>query len=139
MESRGNDQQRAKGLDLADFILNEPPIVKTIAEWVARPGSICKPDESQLERLQVEPCDPYPAEWDAPNPPDAVPTIKLLAYADEQLISECENLPDWYVAFGMPWRWDASTIIDRVRWMVLPLGVVEGSAQDQHYLQNTTQ
>jgi hypothetical protein len=30
-----------------------PLIVRTLAEWVANPGSICRPDESQLERLTV--------------------------------------------------------------------------------------
>ena len=76
LESRATDQQREQGLDLADFLLSEPPIVKTLAEWVARPGSILRPDESQIERLQVDPCDEYPAEWDTPNAASDVPTIR---------------------------------------------------------------
>ena len=75
LEEQATDQQRKDGLDLADF-LSEPPIVKTLAEWVARPGSILRPDESQIERLQVDPCDEYPAEWDTPNVASDVPTIR---------------------------------------------------------------
>ena len=41
-----------------------PLIVRTLAEWAANPGSICRPEESQLERLTIEPCHTYPAEWD---------------------------------------------------------------------------
>ncbi|MBO0937906.1 hypothetical protein J2I47_15215 [Fibrella sp. HMF5335] len=41
-----------------------PLVVRTFAEWGANPGSILRPDECQLERLSVEPCDHYPAEWD---------------------------------------------------------------------------
>lgn len=39
-------------------------IVRTIAEQLARPGSILKPDESQLERLNVELSENYPVGWD---------------------------------------------------------------------------
>ncbi|SOD99780.1 hypothetical protein SAMN06269250_0160, partial [Spirosoma fluviale] len=40
-----------------------PVIVRTIAEQLARPGSILKPDESQLERLTVDSCNQYPVDW----------------------------------------------------------------------------
>jgi hypothetical protein len=42
-----------------------PIYVKTIAEQLARPGSILKPDENQLERFKVELCNSYPAEWNS--------------------------------------------------------------------------
>ena len=116
LEQVANDQQRAQGLDLADFLLSGPPIVKTIAEWIARPGSICKPDESQLTRLVVDPCEAYPAEWDTPTLPDAVPTL---------MIEQPEQLPGWYTAFNLPWSWDAEAQLKRVQWMVLPLDAKE--------------
>lgn len=82
LESRATDEQKQAGLDLADFLLmpTGPLIVRTLAEWGANPGSILRPDECQIERLSVEPCDTYPAGWDAPNPPDAVPTLTVRRY-----------------------------------------------------------
>ncbi len=48
-----------------------PVIVRTLAEWLAQPGSICRPDESQIERLIVDSCDDYPngypPSWDQIN------------------------------------------------------------------------
>ncbi|SOD99785.1 hypothetical protein SAMN06269250_0162, partial [Spirosoma fluviale] len=44
-----------------------PFIARSIAEQLAQPGSILKPYESQLERLTVELCHNYPAEWDISN------------------------------------------------------------------------
>ena len=41
-----------------------PVYVKTVAELLALPSAILRPDESEIERLTVEPCDHYPAEWD---------------------------------------------------------------------------
>ncbi|GAB3026576.1 hypothetical protein GCM10027185_27690 [Spirosoma pulveris] len=41
-----------------------PLIVRTIAEQLACPGSILKPEEWQLERMIVQQCDYYPSEWD---------------------------------------------------------------------------
>ncbi|GAB3639716.1 DUF6371 domain-containing protein [Spirosoma arcticum] len=64
LEQGATNQQKEQGLDLADFLLNTPVVVHTLAEWATNPGSICRPYESQLERLIVEPCDTYPAEWD---------------------------------------------------------------------------
>ncbi|WP_018620861.1 PriCT-2 domain-containing protein [Spirosoma luteum] len=58
--------------------------VTTIAEQQARPGSIPKPDESQLERLTVEPCDTDPAECDEPELPGAVPTIRVHSFHEWQ-------------------------------------------------------
>ena len=63
LESRATNEQKRDGLDLADYLLQQPPTVTTIAEQLARPGSILKPDESQLERLNVELCNTYPPEW----------------------------------------------------------------------------
>ena len=64
LESRAIDKQKQAGLDFADYLLQQPPTVSTIAEQLARPGSILKPDESQLERLAIKFTDDYPAEWD---------------------------------------------------------------------------
>ncbi|WP_420147568.1 hypothetical protein [Spirosoma sp.] len=58
--------------------------VSTLDEWAATSGSVLKPDESQIERLAVEPSDSYPAAWDEPSPPDAVPTIKQTNFFEWQ-------------------------------------------------------
>ena len=59
-------------------------VVNTLDDWFTTPGSVLKPNESQLERLSVEPSDHYPAEWDEPNPPGAVPTLKAQDFFDWQ-------------------------------------------------------
>lgn len=57
-----------------------PAIVTTVDEQLASPGATLRPDASQIERLPAAPADTYPAEWDQPNPPDAVPTIRPLTF-----------------------------------------------------------
>lgn len=49
-------------------------IVKTLADWAANPGSILRPDESQIERLIINHGDnksagppPYPTGYVLPN------------------------------------------------------------------------
>jgi hypothetical protein len=76
LECHASEEQQQAGLDIADYLLQQPPTVTTIAEQLAWPGSILKPDESAIERLRVEPCDTYPPEWDEPNPPDRKPVIR---------------------------------------------------------------
>ncbi len=56
LENNATDEQRQQGLDLADFLLQpvdtqRPMIVTSLSEWAAKPGSILRPDESQLTRL----------------------------------------------------------------------------------------
>ncbi len=81
LEQHATDEQRAAGLDLADFLLSEPIYVKSIAEQQTRPGFILRPDESQLERLIANPTnEPYPADWDAPNDASDRPTIRVRHY-----------------------------------------------------------
>jgi hypothetical protein len=84
LETHANEEQKQAGLDLADYLLQQPPTVSRLAEQIARPGSTLKPDESQLERLLVAPCNTYPAEWDEPNEPGAVPTLKALNFFEWQ-------------------------------------------------------
>ena len=74
LENIATDEQRKEGLDLADYLLIQPPIVTSIAEQLATPGSILCPDEGQLERLTVDFCDEYPSEWD---------TVPAFAQTDE--------------------------------------------------------
>ena len=62
LESYATDEQKRADLDLADYLLQHPLTVTTIDEELAAPGSILTPDESQIERLVVEPCNSYPAE-----------------------------------------------------------------------------
>lgn len=70
LETHASEEQKQAGLDLADYLLRQPPTVSTIAEQIASPGAILKPDESQIERLMVEPCSNYPASWDKLNETD---------------------------------------------------------------------
>ena len=92
LEQLASDEQKQAGLDLADYLLTAPASVSTIAEQEARPecrttGSMLKPDESQLDRDAYPPLvfdSPYPAEWDEPNAPDAVPTIRPCNFFDWQ-------------------------------------------------------
>jgi hypothetical protein len=62
LERVATNEQREKGYDLADFLLMPfPRVVKHLADW--KPGAILRPDESQLERLDVNLVDTYPIEW----------------------------------------------------------------------------
>jgi hypothetical protein len=58
-------------------LIDQPVIVTSIADQLASPGAIIRPDESQLERLDVEDTDDYPADWDEPALPDTVSTIRV--------------------------------------------------------------
>ncbi len=74
LEGLATDEDRANGLDLADFLLREPNTIKAFSEWL--PGQRVTFDESQVEQLPVTTSDEYPPEWDEPHPPGATPTIK---------------------------------------------------------------
>jgi hypothetical protein len=92
LEHWATDEERAQGLDLRDYLtrfpvqsfrqkehstpIDSPPIVHTVADQLAQPGSILKPAESQIEQLAVEPTTDYPPEWDEPAPLEAKPTIR---------------------------------------------------------------
>ena len=51
-------------------------VVTTIAGLMDSPGAVLKPDESQIERLTIDPVESYPTEWDEPSPPGAIPILK---------------------------------------------------------------
>lgn len=64
LEQHANEKQKMAGLDLADFLLaapsshheqlisnEEPKIVTTSIDWAANPGSVLRPDISQLTYL----------------------------------------------------------------------------------------
>ena len=57
-------------------------VVTTLAEY--RPGTILRPNESQLNRLDVPSLDTYPIEWDEPPALDAVPSLKPISFFDWQ-------------------------------------------------------
>lgn len=76
LEQLATDEDRAKGLDLADFFLREPNRITSFSQWL--PGQRVKLDESRIERLTVEPCQNYPPEWDQPDSPGTLPTIKAV-------------------------------------------------------------
>ncbi len=73
LEQLATDEERAKGLDLADFLLREPNRITAFSQWL--PGQGVTLDESHIERLTVTTADDYPPEWDQPNPPDAKPKL----------------------------------------------------------------
>jgi hypothetical protein len=54
----------------------QPTVIQSLSEW--QPGQLVRFNESKVERLITEPCDTYPPEWDEPNAPDAVPTLKAV-------------------------------------------------------------
>ncbi len=60
LERLSNDEQKAAGLDLADFLLSSNT---TRPRWVLDGKTIYG------EVLIVEPCDSYPSDWDAPSLP----------------------------------------------------------------------
>ena len=76
LEQQATDEDRANGLDLADFLLQEPNTITAFSEM--QPGQIVQFDQSQVEQLSVTTTDDYPPEWDAPHPPGATPTIKAV-------------------------------------------------------------
>ncbi|GAB4023678.1 DUF6371 domain-containing protein [Spirosoma migulaei] len=62
LERVATDQQRADGLDLADFLLGQPPDPP-------QPSLILDGQTIVGEVLDVKPCNSYPADWDAPGIP----------------------------------------------------------------------
>lgn len=57
-------------------------VVTHVADW--KYGTILRPDESQLERLTVEPFDTYPADWDVPSEPGRVPALRVKSFHEFQ-------------------------------------------------------
>jgi hypothetical protein len=103
LEQRANDEQKRAGLDLADFLLQQPPTVTTINELQASPCAILKPDESQLERLEVAPCNTYPPEWDEILAKPFVPPVTRSMHPKA------------------PLAFDATEQLRCIRWCVLPI------------------
>lgn len=70
LEQLATDEDKANGLDLADFLLREPVTIKAFSEML--PGQRVGFDERYIERLTVTTDEDYPPEWDAPHESDAV-------------------------------------------------------------------
>jgi len=51
LEQHATDDQKRDGLDLADFLLQQPPTVSTLAEQLARPSTWLRPNPTDVERL----------------------------------------------------------------------------------------
>ncbi|MFD2573441.1 BT4734/BF3469 family protein [Spirosoma soli] len=77
-------------------------IVTRLEDW--EPGTILRPPESAIERLPVDPCDTYPADWEpAPNSMTSVTT--------------------WNSLFVQPpYSWDADSVRRFIQWAVIPAG-----------------
>ncbi|GAB4042279.1 hypothetical protein GCM10028774_53870 [Spirosoma jeollabukense] len=77
LEKLATEEDRAKGLDLADHLLGSTPDNRprlTYADGETIYGEV----------LAVEPVDSYPTEWDEPSPPSAVPTLRAQDYFEWQ-------------------------------------------------------
>ena len=59
-------------------------VVTTSQQQYDSPGSILRPLESQIERLDIEPIETYPVGWDQPTPPGTAPQIKPFTFHDWQ-------------------------------------------------------
>jgi hypothetical protein len=105
LEQHASEGDKAQGLDLADYLLRPAEqslrIVTTLAEWV--PGTILRPDESQIERLEIDSDDDYPPEWDTPTP-------QIRAFAGQSV----ESFPNAPLAF------DTSEQARRIYGAVIP-------------------
>ena len=100
LEQRATDEEREKGLDLADYLLgssvnNRPCLVYSSGEKVFG------------EVLAVDPCDNYPAEWDSPASGTLTINASRIAYPTP------------------PLSFDAAEQLRRIRWCVIPPGVEE--------------
>ena len=84
LERFATDEDRANGLDLADFLLREPNTIKSFSEWL--PGQIVQLDESLIEQLLVTTTDEYPPEWDKPQSHEPPVTIRAQT-PDEYFLS----------------------------------------------------
>jgi hypothetical protein len=62
LEGIATEEDRQNGLDIADYLLREPNVIRTFSEWL--PGQLVTPDESLVEKLVVTCDDDYPVEWD---------------------------------------------------------------------------
>lgn len=76
LERIATDEDRAKGMDLADFLLKPDP---SQPYWILETG-----EKILGELLAVERVNNYPAEWDEPSPPGAVPTLRAQDYFEWQ-------------------------------------------------------
>lgn len=76
LERRATDEQKQAGCDLADFLL----MPDRCAGATPRPCWVIDGQSIYGETLATEPTDSYPPQWDAPNAPDAVPTISAKTF-----------------------------------------------------------
>ena len=110
LEKIATDEDRQRGMDLADFLLMPNPYVFNLDEWQA--GTILRPTESQLERLEVEPCNSYPAEWDGYRPAIGQP--------------QRPKSPHTRTSFPLaPVAYDASEQLRRIQGCVIPIKIEE--------------
>ncbi|WP_185155471.1 DUF6371 domain-containing protein [Rudanella paleaurantiibacter] len=82
LEQLATDEEREKGLDMADYLLSESNTITALSDW--SPGQLVTFDQSRIERLTVDFTSDYPPEWDAPAPADAAPIIRPIAYGSPE-------------------------------------------------------
>lgn len=104
LEKLATEEDRAKGLDLADYLINTNSDIK--------PRLIYANGETIYgEVLEVDPCEDYPADWDAST--TCVPIIHT-------------GLPTARIAHpGVPLAFDAAEQLRRIQWCVIPPGIEE--------------
>ena len=74
LERFATDEDRANGLDLADFLLREPNTIKSFSQML--PGQVVQLDQSLIEQLPVTTTDEYPPECDKPQLQETPVTIR---------------------------------------------------------------
>ena len=81
---------------------DEPePTASTIVEQLVNPGVTLKPDESQLERLEVEPWRDYPKAWDEPSPPDALTQIRVIDVVQKKTFHQWQQADRYHSQLGL--------------------------------------
>ncbi|SFF25815.1 DUF6371 domain-containing protein [Spirosoma endophyticum] len=108
LEKLATDEDRTKGLDLADFLLGSSSDNRarlTYADGEAIYGEV----------LEVDPYDSYPAAWDVSTTCECIPQL----WFEKQMPTARIAHPRAPLAF------DAAEQLQRIRWCVIPLGIDE--------------
>ena len=74
LEQLATDEDKANGLDLADFLLREPNTITAFSEML--PGQVVTPDVSKIEYLAVTTTEDEPTDWNEPKLLGSSPTLR---------------------------------------------------------------
>ena len=97
LEQHATDDQKRDGLDLADFLLQQPPTVSTLAEQLARPGTLLRPNPADVVPLPALPRADQsgkPGTVAAPTADQTPPVLTTSTNRDLlETLARCLNLP----------------------------------------------